>query len=556
MQARASHDPVLASGRDGEKGWCGRCGETFWGVVWMQLEGERSEWIVWWSMQLILMFTAFFFAFFLVFGARELCNVPYYLDAVGDLPTDVADEASVGGWIFLFFLVSIIPYVIVLGLTLEILDNYTLTLAISHVSHAVLETIEKDQETRGDYKQAANILTNTVEQAEIVPDAVDAEVLKWDRHRVSQSLQDRIKLAEMYWRYRVVKENEQPLQKAVETLEPARRIYERFKGHHEKEARALEPLLAQIYQGLAVARLIFTPEAAVRNNEHGIKDKIHEDLKRALELRTSHADILGRAETFNSLGMLYKKLRRFPTAQEQFEMSLKLRQKVLEDNKKSAGIHGLLAQSHVSIGTLAEEMATAVADAHGHPPTADEKEQLLRKAVKEFSLAKASYEEELGKEHPKVAWALEGLARVHRMTGELQLAKESAEAAVAIRQALQKLAENDVAHGGGGMVMFSEELETARALCDELEKRITVRKKWGKARDAIQTQIAIKNLLGAGRRATIDRGSPTAGGALLADPADAAKRVGFATPSRGSPGNRRASAPAGSSSSALDIGKV
>ena len=94
--------------------------------------------------------------------------------------------------------------------------------------------------------------------------------------------------------FRVVKENEQPLQKAVETLEPARRIYERFKGHHEKEARALEPLLAQIYQGLAVARLIFTPEAAVRNNEHGIKDKIHEDLKRALELRTSHADILGR----------------------------------------------------------------------------------------------------------------------------------------------------------------------------------------------------------------------------------------------------------------------
>ena len=83
--------------------------------------------------------------------------MPYYLDAVGGLPTDVADEASVGGWIFLFFLVSIIPYVIVLGLTLEILDNYTLTLAISHVSHAVLETIEKDQETRGDYKQAANI---------------------------------------------------------------------------------------------------------------------------------------------------------------------------------------------------------------------------------------------------------------------------------------------------------------------------------------------------------------------------------------------------------------
>ena len=108
----------------------------------------------------------------------------------------------------------------------------------------------------------------------------------------------------------------------------------------------------------------------------------------------------------------------------------------------------------------------------------------------------------------------------------------------------QQLAENDGAHGGGGMVMFSEELETARALCDELEKRITVRKKWGQARDAIQTQSAIKTLLGAGRRATIDRGSPTAGGALLADPADAAKRVGFATPSRGSPGNRRASAPA------------
>ena len=95
-----------------------------------------------------------------------------------------------------------------------------------------------------------------------------------------------------------------------------------------------------------------------------------------------------------------------------------------------------------------------------------------------------------------------------------------------------------------------------RKLCTELEKRITVRRKWGKARDAIQTQLAIKNLLGAGRRATIDRGSPTAGGALLADPADAAKRVGFATPSRGSPGNRRASAPAGGSSSALDIGKV
>ena len=197
-------------------------------------------------------------------------------------------------------------------------------------------------------------------------------MLKLDRHRVSLSLQDRIKLAVMYWRYRVVKENEQPLQKAVETLEPARRIYERFKGHHEKEARALEPLLAQIYQGLAVARLIFTPEAAVRNNEHGIKDKIHEDLKRALKLAV--APTSRPRQTFNRSGCCTKLLR---PAQGRSRCR-SAPPEGAEDNKKSAGI-GLLAQSHVSIGTLAEEMATAVADAHGHPPTADEKSRLLRR---------------------------------------------------------------------------------------------------------------------------------------------------------------------------------
>ena len=52
--------------------------------------------------------------------------------------------------------------------------------------------------------------------------------------------------------------------------------------------------------------------------------------------------------------------------------------------------------------------------------------------------------------HPKVAWAHEGLGRLHEKQGDLPRAIESFEAAVAIRRALQSQ--------GGGKELFSQEL--------------------------------------------------------------------------------------------------
>ena len=66
---------------------------------------------------------------------------------------------------------------------------------------------------------------------------------------------------------------------------------------------------------------------------------------------------------------------------------------------------------------------------------------------------------------PKVAWALEGLAKVHQKLGDFRAAQQAWEAAIAIRNQLQE--------SSTGKELFSAELEKAQQSMEALSQRRT-----------------------------------------------------------------------------------
>ena len=114
----------------------------------------------------------------------------------------------------------------------------------------------------------------------------------------------------------------------------------------------------------------------------------------------------------NSLGMLYTKQHQYAEAETVLLRSLETRRLHLEPTDPS------IAQSCVSLGNLMLDM------------------ERNEEALNHLKAGLASYREGLGADHPKVAWAHEGIARVLMKIGLLAEAKEHLDAALRIRDAI------------------------------------------------------------------------------------------------------------------------
>ena len=153
------------------------------------------------------------------------------------------------------------------------------------------------------------------------------------------------------------------------------------------------------------------------------------------------------ADTLNSLGALSQKLQKYDAAAALYARSLELRRgravPAGDDEQAKAKQQGM-AQSFVSLGNLEIERGdAAVAEAASDdklPPGA------ARQAGATFYLAarmhmeaaRDAYVHGFSSSHPKVAWALEGLAKIHEKCGDLGAALETYRQASELRRKLQE----------------------------------------------------------------------------------------------------------------------
>jgi len=110
------------------------------------------------------------------------------------------------------------------------------------------------------------------------------------------------------------------------------------------------------------------------------------------------------------------------------------------------------------------DIGDAEASAHGKAPSQYEK------ALDFLMKAKDAYEEGFSEGHPKVAWAIEGIANCHTKIGDLRKADEAWEEVIRIRMKLQQ--------EGGGKKLFAKELSKANdAKSKVMEVRAATRSK-------------------------------------------------------------------------------
>jgi len=205
--------------------------------------------------------------------------------------------------------------------------------------------------------------------------------------------------------------------------------------------------LSEICQGLAVARLIFNTD----RTEDGV---IMSLLKEALELREKMQATDKMADTVNSLGMLKQKQKAYKDAENYFLKSLQLRQQL----KESFGVKEkaqAIAQSLTSLGTL----FVAIGDSEVN--TATKGRSHYQKALEFLTQARKAYEEGFSEGHPKVAWALEGIANAYQKSGDLRKAHQVWEEVIRIREKLQQ--------EGDGKQLFSKELVKASEAVAKVE---------------------------------------------------------------------------------------
>ena len=254
------------------------------------------------------------------------------------------------------------------------------------------------------------------------------------------------KLGEYKWRYRVVDEGGSPRDEAIAVLEEARGLIaaaiERTPLARQAVARrSWAPELSEALHGLAVARLIFNGDDA---EDHTISALLDE----ALSLRQATPALAAEAaETFNSMGMLRLKRRHLSDAEGHFERSLALRWQLDEGTPEARRDKAkALAQSLTSLGNLSVERGDAaeIGGRHDH----------YRRALDQLTRAKEEYVKGFGREdHAKVAWALQGIARVHQKLGEAEASQAAWAQVLSIRKATQQKSE--------GKVLFAEEMADA-----------------------------------------------------------------------------------------------
>jgi len=212
-------------------------------------------------------------------------------------------------------------------------------------------------------------------------------------------------------------------------------IPESHVAKHKEEMWADE--LSECCQGLALARLIF-------NGNRDEDDVIHDMLQQALRLRESMRNKPKIAETHNSLGALAQKQKSYTKSEASYRKSLETRLSIKPvTEKEMAEKEQACAQSYTSLGNLYLEM------------------DKLDLALDNLGQAKECYTKGFHPTHPKVAWALEALAKVHMKTRELRSAQACIEEAIAIRRTAQ----------AEGKELFTKELAKNQELTAEISAR-------------------------------------------------------------------------------------
>jgi len=275
---------------------------------------------------------------------------------------------------------------------------------------------------------------------------------------------DLAKLGEMKWRYRVVEEGESPRDQAIEILTQAKDLVE----EHMKLKLEAQPAgakmaldaelrggfaaeLSEVCQGLALTRLIF-------NTDRSEDSMIEELLKTALHLRQEHHLRPQLAETYNAFGSLKQKIKAFDEAESWYQKSYETRQHLSEGDDHGKAKEQSIAQSLVSLGNLYIEMAEAAQDK-------DSRKLLFEQALSQLQQSREAYVRGFHDGHPKEAWALEALGKVHQKMGNLRLAQDAWDHAIAIRKNLQAKDTDKQ--------MFNKELDKAekeRAAVEEKRK--------------------------------------------------------------------------------------
>ena len=346
-------------------------------------------------------------------------------------------------------------------------------------------TKARSLENAGDYLGATVQLEKANDSIAAHDDVSDAELVR-------SQVVDLTRLAEMKWRYRVVEKGESPHDAAIETLERAKGLVERHRdcvlaAPRDGEAKtgsggATKPMsaaqfrlawgseMAAVLHGMCVTRLIF----GTWESDSSI---VEERLQEAIALREGLGLRMELADSLNSLGTLKQKQKAYDDAARHFERSLQIRQSVspkpssneAERAQEATAKQQAIAQSLVSLGNLAIERGDAAGDKAG---------DAAGESCEASACAKACYSEARGhleasvtayvrgfhETHPKVAWAHEGLGRLHEKEGNLDAALLAYDKAAQIRGALQS------SNAAQGKELFAKELDALQCKRQQLRE--------------------------------------------------------------------------------------
>jgi len=351
--------------------------------------------------------------------------------------------------------------------TPHVLKNAAIAFAVSHPQHEVLDEMAGEFEHAGDYSAASEALELMLHAKLSDEDMLDTELVRAKAH-------DLAKLGEMKWRFRVVEEGESPRDQAIEVLATARELME----SHIERKRAAEPgcseahlrgalaaEMSEVCQGLALARLIF-------NTDRSEDQTIEALLREALQLRKEHNLRKDLAETYNALGSLKQKIKAYDEAEALYVKSLDIRRQLPKGDDLGKAKEQYIAQSLVSLGNLYIDMAQSQRDTHEGK---EARKVHFTKALEKLTESREAYVRGFHEGHPKEAWALEALGKLHQKMGSYRLAQEAWDSAIAIRRNLQAKDANKQ--------MFSKELDKAeqeKALVEEKrrETRQKLQKGW------------------------------------------------------------------------------
>ena len=205
----------------------------------------RSESFVWLALEHLLQLTTFNLALTLLFLTREVLHFPYTFDPLGEhwieraqcaactiegggdatnsylasvtvrevdyvcpsnadamgrlcawghLPLGASDDVKAALICLVMYVLLYTPFFIIGALTLNLLEDYSLSTSLMRVDRDVMHHIETEHVQAGDFVRAADLVRANLDRTP--HHALDFDTL-------SAKVADMIKLSEMYWRCRV-----------------------------------------------------------------------------------------------------------------------------------------------------------------------------------------------------------------------------------------------------------------------------------------------------------------------------------------------------------------